>query len=123
MSKVNISLSSASHWQPCDQNGNFVPPDAPALPMDEKEDTDWTPIADRSSFHFAELVFEKMEASADDLQEPLTILEAKDVVDGVVRDPLFAPKDAMYSTVDERGPCLGHLRRGYKPPLAATMRV
>ncbi|KAI0040568.1 hypothetical protein FA95DRAFT_1611699 [Auriscalpium vulgare] len=87
--------------QPCDQDGNFLPPNAPPLPVDDNDDNNWEPFADRPSFQFAELLFEKTQTSAGDINELLKILQAKDVVDGIDREPIYESADNLYATIDD----------------------
>ncbi|TFY67845.1 hypothetical protein EVG20_g3800 [Dentipellis fragilis] len=94
---------STFHYHPhltarkCDSEGNYIPSTSPPPPRDNSED--WTPFADRPSFEFAELVFEKMETSAGDLDRLLKIYAAKTLLDGG-GDRLFDNHDDLYATID-----------------------
>ncbi|KAA1477476.1 hypothetical protein DENSPDRAFT_587684 [Dentipellis sp. KUC8613] len=81
----------------CDPDGNFLPNDAPRPPRDDTED--WTPFADRPSFEFAELVFEKMETSAGDIDHLLKVFAAKAMLDGG-GGGLFKDHNELYAAID-----------------------
>ncbi|KAI0067055.1 hypothetical protein BV25DRAFT_1912390 [Artomyces pyxidatus] len=86
--------------RPCDKNGVFLPPDSPPVVDEEQDDTDWSPFRDRPTYHFAELSFEKMETSAENLKELLQVLEARDILDGIEREPIFESPNDLLSTID-----------------------
>ncbi|KAI0669707.1 hypothetical protein C8Q78DRAFT_977285 [Trametes maxima] len=87
--------------RPCDANGNFLDdPDAPPPPRVNHED--YGPFADRPSFECAELLFEKMAASKDKVEQLLRIMHAKSILDGQDpdADPLFRSHDHLLTAID-----------------------
>ena len=85
--------------RPCDQEGNDIGPNAPPPPKDDVKD--FSPWADRPSFEFTELVFEKMQTSKDDLNKLLRIHAAKNILDGHGEDgSIFNDQEEMLKTID-----------------------
>ncbi|KIJ19305.1 hypothetical protein PAXINDRAFT_7798 [Paxillus involutus ATCC 200175] len=83
----------------CDENGNFLPPHAEPPPLDDGED--WFPFTDRPSFEFAELQFEKIEASRQEVYSLLKILAARSVLDGSGAEPPFRNSHDLEATIDD----------------------
>ena len=86
--------------QPCNEEGDFLPEGAPAPPRDNI--VDFSPFADRPSFEFVELAFEKMQVSKGDLDQLLHILAAKNVADGHAEQPaIFENTRELLETIDD----------------------
>jgi hypothetical protein len=60
--------------RPCNQSGNFLPNNLPPPPI--SNDPDWYPFESRLSFELAELIFEKAEMSAGEIDQLLNIWAA-----------------------------------------------
>ena len=60
---------------------------------------DWSPFKDRLPFEFAELIFEKMQSSAGDVDQLLKILVARNVLQKT-EDWLFENHDHLLQTID-----------------------
>lgn len=106
--------------RPCDAAGEFLPPNTPPLPRDEGHD--WTPFTDRPSFEFAELEFEKVHASAEDINHLLRIWAAKNMLD-CGGPPPFESTDDLMVTIDAipYGECRWHtFRVRYAGPIAVN---
>ncbi|TBU51366.1 hypothetical protein BD310DRAFT_834530 [Dichomitus squalens] len=87
--------------RPCDQDGNFLPPNTPPPPFDGPGS--FAPFEDRPSFEFAELLFEKMHSSSQDIDHLLRILSAKRVNQTNGEDSssgFFTNAEEMYDTID-----------------------
>ncbi|KAI0643083.1 hypothetical protein C8Q79DRAFT_1002821 [Trametes meyenii] len=87
--------------RPCDPDGFFLadpeaPPPAP-LPVH-----DFQPFPDRPTFEAAELLFEKMAASKDDVKQLLRVLHSKNLLDGHNDDstPLFGSHQQLLDAID-----------------------
>lgn len=84
--------------QPTDRHGQPLP--AGAVPdVDEPDITDWRSFADRPSFEFTELLFEKMRTSVGDIKHLLRILQAKNNL-GAGDDAIFGSVEEMYEAID-----------------------
>lgn len=83
-----------------DRHGTFVDDDDASDDGSEDPDIDdWGSFADRPSFEFCELIFEKMLTSVGDINWLLKIIQAKnDLGSG---DPaIFQDADDMYAAID-----------------------
>ncbi|KIJ12261.1 hypothetical protein PAXINDRAFT_14883 [Paxillus involutus ATCC 200175] len=85
--------------RPCDENGNFLPPHAEPPPLNDGKD--WFPFANRPSFEFAELQFEKIEASRQEVDSLLKILAARSLLDGSGAEPPFCNSHDLKATIDD----------------------
>ncbi|KAI0069218.1 hypothetical protein BV25DRAFT_1926438 [Artomyces pyxidatus] len=83
--------------RPCNEHGEFLPPDTPPPPPDT--DVDWQPFEDRPSFEFAELVFEKAQTSKSDINQLLKIWAAKAVLQGDSGE-FYSDYDELVKTID-----------------------
>ncbi|THH31395.1 hypothetical protein EUX98_g2771 [Antrodiella citrinella] len=66
---------------PCDINGTFLPENTPPPPPDVSQD--WSPFQRHSQFSFTELMFEKAENSASQVDELCKVLAAEAIYHGV----------------------------------------
>jgi Plavaka transposase len=82
--------------QPCDEDGDFVPPQTP--PPDEDE-ASWAPFQDRTSFKFAELTYKKMQVSTGNLNTILQLWAAHSISNDD-SDPVFSSAETMYEAID-----------------------
>lgn len=64
-----------------------------------EDDENWQSFADRPSFEFAELVFEKMKTSIGDINRLLRIIQAKNNL-GSGDPAIFENADDMYAAID-----------------------
>ncbi|EIW51504.1 uncharacterized protein TRAVEDRAFT_137240, partial [Trametes versicolor FP-101664 SS1] len=87
--------------RPCDANGNFLE-DPHAPPPPRNDPPDFEPFADRPSFEYAELIFEKMLTSEGDIDHLLKIWKAKRILDGhdPETDPGFDSHSDLFDTID-----------------------
>ncbi|KAI0674841.1 hypothetical protein C8Q78DRAFT_1066759 [Trametes maxima] len=82
--------------------GRFLDdPNAPP-PVSHLTDSDFQHFTDRATFEAAELLYEKMAASKDDIKQLLRILRAKTVLDGHDPDatPLFDSHQHLLDAID-----------------------
>ncbi|KAA1472182.1 hypothetical protein DENSPDRAFT_778039 [Dentipellis sp. KUC8613] len=102
-----LPAATASHFRyhpiltgrPCDRYGKYLAPGTPPEPLDDGHD--WAPFDDRPSFHFAQLVFEKMQTSVGDVNTLLEILGAREcLVHGKDGKPMFQNADHLLETID-----------------------
>ena len=84
--------------RPCNVFGAFLPQGAPPPPREAFDG--FAPFQDRPSFEFAELIFEKMLCSRDDIDQLLHIWSAKNIVDNTGTDPVFDAHQDMLNTID-----------------------
>ncbi|KAH7904691.1 hypothetical protein BJ138DRAFT_1236212 [Hygrophoropsis aurantiaca] len=84
---------------PCDERGNFLPPNSEPPPLNNHKD--WSPFDDRPSFEFAELMFEKIEASREEVDSLLKILAARCVLDESGAEPMFNSSRDLENTINE----------------------
>ncbi|KAI0717299.1 hypothetical protein C8Q72DRAFT_962343 [Fomitopsis betulina] len=84
--------------RPCNVFGAFLPQGAPPPPREAFDG--FAPFQDRPSFEFAELIFEKMLCSRDDIDQLLRIWSAKNIVDNTGTDPVFDAHQDMLNTID-----------------------
>ncbi|KAH9916450.1 uncharacterized protein B0H18DRAFT_939252 [Fomitopsis serialis] len=84
--------------RPCNRSGIFLPNGSPPPPREPLDG--FAPFEDRPSFEFAELVYEKMLCSRDDVNQLLRIWAAKNVIDNTGTDPVFAAHKDMLKTID-----------------------
>ncbi|TFY55613.1 hypothetical protein EVJ58_g8134 [Rhodofomes roseus] len=84
--------------RPCNIFGAFLPRGAPPPPREPLDG--FAPFKDRPSFEFAELIFEKMLCSRDDIDQLLRIWSAKNVVDNTGTDPVFDTHQDVLNTID-----------------------
>ncbi|KAI0084245.1 hypothetical protein BDY19DRAFT_987574 [Irpex rosettiformis] len=85
--------------RPCDEAGNFLPPNSPPPPRANNPD-DWSPFDSRSSFELAELVFEKAEMSAEEVNQLLRIWAAHEVESGRIQSSPFSNHQDLLATID-----------------------
>jgi hypothetical protein len=84
----------------CDKDGNFLPLDSPPPPRDNEHN--WTPFQSRSTFELAELLFEKVEMSAGEVEQLLRVWAAHSIEnnkDDSVGAP-FTNKQHLLNTID-----------------------
>ena len=85
--------------KPCNKEGVYLPEDLPPPPRDELPPTDWTPFANRPSFEFAELNFEKLPTSADDINQLLRNWAGRNVLEGH-NTTMYENVDNILETID-----------------------
>lgn len=84
--------------QPCDRNGNPLPPNTPPPPYSSSPPTDWTPFSSRLEFELAEFLFKKNQASAPDVNFLMDMFAAFGYQFGA--SPPFADSTDMYNVLD-----------------------
>lgn len=84
--------------QPCDAEGNFLPPGAPPSPRPEKVSNDWSPFEDRAQFELADLLYTQIQMSAHNVDNLLEIFSAYLHKHG--DQPPFGSCDDLYNTID-----------------------
>jgi hypothetical protein len=115
----------AALGQPCDENGNYLPPGAPPPPVQDPSDDDWTPYDDRNQFELADFIFRCNQMLANDINDLLDIWAA--TLFKHHDHPPFANCNDLYETIDStpRGDVLwesfstsynGPLPEGEVPP-------
>ena len=84
--------------QPCDEEGNFLPPDTPPPPRNTSDPDDWTPYQNWVEFETAEFLYCRTQMSASNINTLLdlwaTTLLEHDAV------PPFANHSDLYNTID-----------------------
>ncbi|KAH9906112.1 uncharacterized protein B0H18DRAFT_898855 [Fomitopsis serialis] len=90
-----ISLTSTG--RPCDEDGNFLPRDAPPPAREPVES--YAPFENRAAFQFAELIFKKMQVSQGNINDLMRTLAAYNVSQGG-GDPPFENAEQLYETID-----------------------
>jgi hypothetical protein len=56
--------------QPCDEQGNYLPPDAPPPPRrPDRAPDDWTPFRSQMEFEMAELLYTRIQMSASNINK------------------------------------------------------
>ncbi|KAH9912325.1 uncharacterized protein B0H18DRAFT_1088486 [Fomitopsis serialis] len=83
--------------RPCDQDGEFLPPNAPPPAREPVES--YAPFENRSAFQFAELVFTKMQVSQGSINDLMRTIAAYNVTQGG-GDPPFEDADDLYQVID-----------------------
>lgn len=83
--------------RPCDEQGNFLPPDA--RPPARSPVEDYTPFENRPAFHFAELMFKRIQASIGNIDDLLRALAAYNVTQNGADTPFDSAEDLL-STID-----------------------
>ncbi|KAL4260465.1 hypothetical protein AB1N83_010434 [Pleurotus pulmonarius] len=58
---------------PCDVNGNYLPPNTPPPPRAPAAPDDWAPFDSQQQFELADLLFRKVQMSATNIDELLSI--------------------------------------------------
>lgn len=58
---------------PCDQAGNFLPPDTPPLPRTTAQQGDWSPFSNEVQFELADLLYRRAELSATSVEDLLEL--------------------------------------------------
>ena len=61
---------------PCDNRGNFLPPETPPTPASPKLNDDWTPFTSRAGFELAEILYLKAHLSQSIINQLLDIWSA-----------------------------------------------
>lgn len=89
----NGMCSSHPIARPCDSDGNFLPEDTPPPARQDPPIDDWSPFENRPAFEYAELVFEKVRVSNEDLNHHLRIWAAWNLLHG--------HNETMFNNVDE----------------------
>jgi len=85
--------------RPCDEQGNYLPPDTPPPPRcPDRTPDDWTPFRDRIEFETAELLYCRIQMSAPNINTLMdlwaaTLLKYDDA-------PPFAGASDLYNTID-----------------------
>jgi Plavaka transposase len=85
--------------KPCDEHGNFLPPDAPPPPQDtNRSPDDWTPYNSRLEFEFADFIFRTNEMPAMQINTLLDLWAASMLKHGDT--PPFANFQDLHNTID-----------------------
>lgn len=85
---------------PCDEQGNFLPKDAPPPPPPVRLPTDWSPFENRPAFEFAEFTFEKSHASTADVNAQLRMWQAYNLLKGHDTTMYDSMQDVL-NTIDD----------------------
>lgn len=91
------SFSSPFSALPCDDAGQFVPPNHPPEPYAPL--AGFEPFSSREQYEFTALHYERAR-SKDDVQEVLNIFKAKDIRDGNEAPPLYHSHAEMLNKID-----------------------
>ncbi|KAG1837384.1 hypothetical protein C8R48DRAFT_622854 [Suillus tomentosus] len=86
--------------QPCDSEGNFLPPETPPPPLSDKAPDDWTPYSDRLEFELADYIFAKNQTPAAQIDHLLDIWAASLIRGGANTNALFTDHRDVYKTID-----------------------
>ncbi|KAF7350001.1 hypothetical protein MVEN_01301600 [Mycena venus] len=89
--------------QPCDRDGNFLPPNAPPPPRERPPPDDFAPYAGREDFELADLLYRRVQMSAGAIDELMQNWAARPDAP----DPPFADHEDLYNTIDATE--LGHV--------------
>ena len=84
--------------RPCNEHGEFLP--RHTLPPERNNDHDWSPFPDCPSFELAELVFEKAEMSAGEVDHLLKIWAAHQIETDQDEQPPFRNNEDVLKTID-----------------------
>ncbi|OBZ68000.1 hypothetical protein A0H81_11949 [Grifola frondosa] len=61
---------------PCDEDGNYLPPDTPPTPPPTKSSDDWSPYRNRIEFEVASLLYARQQASGGFVDELMDLWQA-----------------------------------------------
>jgi hypothetical protein len=85
--------------RPCDEDGNFLPPNTPPSPRRPHTDPeDWTPYESRLQFETAEFLFTRNQMSAGHIDTLLNLWAASLLKHG--DEPPFSNHTELYDTID-----------------------
>jgi hypothetical protein len=84
--------------RPCDENGDYLPPNTPPPPPTNPSTTDWAPYNDRLEFETADFLFRRNQMSGGDINILMDLWAASLLKHG--DPPPFADHDDMYATID-----------------------
>lgn len=84
--------------KPCDENGNFLPPETPPCSRVDPQPNQWMPFCSRVEFETAEFLFKKDQMSAGHINELFELWAASNVALG--GSPPFKNSRDMYQTID-----------------------
>ncbi|KIK13423.1 hypothetical protein PISMIDRAFT_18013 [Pisolithus microcarpus 441] len=96
--KLYRNYNKCLNAQPCNKNGEFLPPGAPPLPLSIKTNDDWSPYYNCLEFETAELLFQRCEMSARQTDTLLDLWAAS-----LLRycdQPPFSDHKHLYKTID-----------------------
>ncbi|KAL7278565.1 hypothetical protein ACG7TL_007564 [Trametes sanguinea] len=83
---------------PCDAEGNTLPPNSPPSPAPTANDDDWSPYSDRAAFELADLLYRREQMSAGNIDALLQIWAATTAPHNT--SPPFTSQADMYETID-----------------------
>ncbi|KAG2739040.1 hypothetical protein P692DRAFT_201842704 [Suillus brevipes Sb2] len=92
--RLFLSLS-----QPCDLEGNFLPPGTSPPPLTDKAPDDWTPYKSRVEFELADYLFTKNQTPAHSIEHLLNIWAAS-VIHAGSKSTIFSDHRSVYKTID-----------------------
>ena len=95
----NLLIVFISIGRPCDEEGNFLPPNAPPPPRRPQTDPeDWTPYESQLQFETAEFLFTRNQMSAGHIDTLLNLWAASLLKHG--DEPPFSNHTELYDTID-----------------------
>jgi hypothetical protein len=94
----SLSLMLDNSGQPCDKQGNNLPPGTPPPAQVDPSPSDWAPFKTRIDFETAELLYKKDQMSAGHINDLMELWAASNVAHG--RSSPFRNALDMYKTID-----------------------
>lgn len=89
--------------QPCDKDGNYLPPfTKPTLPqaVDATPENPWAPFDDRLAFDFANFQFTELQSSKSKINRALDLWKAAVIQAGGTNDLPWSSADELYATIN-----------------------
>ena len=94
----SLTLSNASSGKPCSRNGDFLPPGTPPTPPPPKSTDDWSPFISRAGFELADILYNKVPLSNDNVDKLLNLWHAT-LVPFDASPPILDHRE-LHSTID-----------------------
>jgi hypothetical protein len=85
--------------QPCDLEGNFLPPGTSPPPLTDKAPDDWTPYKSRVEFELADYLFTKNQTPAHSIDHLLNIWAAS-LIQAGSKSTIFSDHRSVYKAID-----------------------
>lgn len=89
--------------QPCDKDGNYLPPfTKPTLPqaVNATPENPWAPFDDRLAFDFANFQFTELQSSKSKINRALDLWKAAVIQAGGTNDLPWSSADELYATIN-----------------------
>ncbi|KAG2076162.1 hypothetical protein BDR04DRAFT_1125739 [Suillus decipiens] len=85
--------------QPCDLEGNFLPPGTSPLPLTDKAPDNWTPYKSRVEFELADYLFTKNQTPTHSIDHLLNIWAAS-LIQASSKSTIFSDHCSVYKAID-----------------------